>query len=256
MSAAATTTSYAFGVPDLSADAQPNPSRPLVVAFDGDDTLWHNEMLFADVEERFRQLMAPWATRDETDHALIAHERVRVDTYGFGAKSFALSMIGTALDLSDGQVSSRQLGEIVAWGDELLAMPTELIDGARQAMQTVARHHPVYIITKGDLHHQLRRVAATDLRSFCVDVEIVADKTAPTYRRILKRHGIDPASFVMVGNSISSDVQPILDIGGRAIHVPYEVTWALEVADDPEESDRWQRADAIGDVPAMIGDLA
>lgn len=242
-------------MPDPEPRTATGASNPLVVGFDGDDTLWHNERAFKATEERFHELVAPWATRAESDAALIANERVRVEFYGFGVKSFALSMVATALELSNDEIGTVGVRAILGWADELLAMPTELIPGARRVLDELAQAHRIYIITKGDLSHQQRRIDASGLRSLCTDVEVVGDKSGATYRRVLDRHDIDPAQFVMVGNSVSSDIQPVLDIGGRAIHVPYEVTWALEVADDPTDASRWRRAATISEVPALIQQL-
>jgi len=199
----------------------------LTVAFDADDTLWHNENAFADVEQLFNELVSPWADAETAERVLIAQERSRVATYGYGVKSFALSMIAAACDLSDHEIDARTLRRFVEAADDLLAMPTVAIDGAVEALEAVSAEHPTLIITKGDLHHQLRR------------------------------HRIDPARFVMIGNSIVSDVAPLVEIGARAIHVPYETTWALETAaEDPPNPDRWTRVDSIREVPGLIETIA
>lgn len=228
----------------------------LTVAFDADDTLWHNEHAFAAIEHRFAEIMAPWADAETAQAALVRRERARVTTYGYGVKSFALSMIATACELSNDQVPAALLRSLVDTADELLAMPTVLIDGALEALIEVSRAHSTMIITKGDLHHQLRRISQTDIARYCFDVEVVADKDVATYHRILHRHRIEPPGFVMVGNSIVSDVAPLLELGARAVHVPYEVTWALETATcDPPESDRWFRLESIADLPTLIESL-
>ena len=225
----------------------------LTIAFDADDTLWHNEHAFAQAEGRFNDLVAPWATAQEAQAALVAHERTRVTTYGYGVKSFALSMIATAMELSGNQISAAELRTIIDTADELLAMPTVPIDGAIETLAQVSGAFPTMIITKGDLHHQMRRIDAAGVAEHCFDVEVVADKDVDTYRRILARHRIDPERFVMIGNSIVSDVAPLLELGARAIHIPYAVTWALETtAIEPEPSDRWFRVDSIRTVPELL----
>ncbi len=229
----------------------------LTVAFDADDTLWHNENAFADVEQLFNELVSPWADAETAERVLIAQERSRVATYGYGVKSFALSMIAAACDLSDHEIDARTLRRFVEAADDLLAMPTVAIDGAVEALQAVSAEHPTLIITKGDLHHQLRRIDEANVARFCFDVEVVADKDAGTYRRILSRHRIDPERFVMIGNSIVSDIAPLVEIGARAIHVPYETTWALETAtEDPPNPDRWTSVDSIREVPDLIAAIA
>lgn len=229
----------------------------LTIAFDADDTLWHNENAFAEAEHRFDEIMAPWADAETAQRVLVEVERERVGLHGYGVKSFCLSMIAAAGKLSNNEIPTATLLEFVEIADGLMAMPTVLIDGALDAVRTLSQIYPTMIITKGDLHHQLRRIAETDLAQHCFDVEVVADKDAATYRRILARHRVEPAQLVMVGNSIVSDVAPLLEIGARAVHIPYEVTWALETAAaEPEPSDRWFRLDTIADLPQLIDSLA
>lgn len=228
----------------------------LTIAFDADDTLWHNENAFADAEHRFNEIVAPWVDADTAQRVLVDFERSHVGLYGYGVKSFSLSMIAAACDLSNNEIPAATLRTIVDTANELLAMPTVLIDGALEAVEAIAARYPTMIITKGDLHHQLRRIAEADLSRHCFDVEVVADKDAATYRRILARHRVEPADLVMVGNSIVSDVAPLLEIGARAVHIPYEVTWALETATvEPEPSERWFRLDTIRDLPALVDSL-
>lgn len=227
-------------------------SSELTIAFDADDTLWHNENAFAAAEHKFNDIVAPWAGPETAQRVLVETERAQLDLYGYGVKSFALSMITAACELSNNQIAAATLRSIIDTATELLAMPTVLIDGAAKAMKAMSDSYPTMIITKGDLHHQMRRIAEADVAQYCFDVEVVADKDCATYRRILERHRIDPADFVMIGNSIASDVAPLLELGARAVHIPYEVTWALEMAEDPEPSDRWFRVESIAEVPELI----
>lgn len=229
---------------------------PITLAFDADDTLWHNENAFADAEHRFNDLVSPWVDAEEAQRVLVDIERSNVATYGYGVKSFALSMIAAACEVSDHEISARQLRTIVDTANELLAMPTVPIDGAVDTLAQLSAEHPTMIITKGDLHHQLRRIHEVGVADYCFDVEVVADKDAATYQRILARHGVEPSNLIMIGNSVVSDVVPLLEIGARAVHIPYEVTWALETADaDPEPSDRWFRLDSITDLPNLIDQI-
>lgn len=229
----------------------------LTIAFDADDTLWHNEDAFADVEQRFVQLLSPWADKETAYDALVAHERARILSYGYGVKGFALSMIDTACELSDNKIPAASLRKIVGWADELLQMPTLLIDGAAEVLAELSDAHPVMIITKGDLHHQLRRIDEAQIAGYCFDVEVVADKDTATYDRILTRHRIDRTRFLMVGNSMVSDVTPVVELGSRAVHIPYHVTWALETADDnAAPSDSWHRIKTIKELPPLVRKLA
>ncbi len=232
-------------------------SSRLTIAFDADDTLWHNENAFADAEQYFNDIMAEWANAEEAQRVLVGYERSHVDLYGYGVKSFVLSMIAAACEISNDEVPASTIRSLTELADELLLMPTVLIDGAAEAIKEVSSHCPTMIITKGDLHHQLRRIEAADVGQYCFDVEVVADKDAATYRRILERHRIEPEQLIMVGNSIVSDVVPLIEIGARAVHIPYEVTWALETAtQDPEPSDCWFRLESITELPALIGSLS
>jgi putative hydrolase of the HAD superfamily len=229
----------------------------LTVAFDADDTLWHNENAFAAAEDHFNEIVAPWADAERAQRVLVDFERSHVGIYGYGVKSFCLSMIAAACELSNNDIPAAVLRTIIDTADELLAMPTELIDGAGEAIQAVSKKWPTMIITKGDLHHQLRRIDQADVGQYCFDVEVVADKDAATYKRILQRHRIEPENLIMVGNSIVSDVAPLLEIGARSVHIPYEFTWALETAtQDPEPSDRWFRLESISALPDLIESLS
>ena len=232
-------------------------TAPFTVAFDADDTLWHNEDAFRNVEHLFDELMAPWADAQTAQGALIQIERDNVGLYGYGVKSFALSMIAAACHLSNDEVPAATLRRFVETANDLLAMPTKLIDDARETLEAVAARFPTMIITKGDLHHQMRRLAAADISDTVFDVEVVAEKDAATYARILGRHRIDPTRFVMIGNSIVSDVAPLLELGAMALHIPYYTTWALETATaDPDPSPRWKQLDTIAQVPAALEELA
>jgi len=231
-------------------------SRSLTVAFDADDTLWHNENAFADVEQLFNDLVEPWVDATTAASRLVATERRQLATHGYGVKSFALSMIRTACELSDDEIPAATLRKFLDAADHLLTMPTVMLDGAAQVLAAVASTYPTMIITKGDLHHQLRRIAEVDIAEHCFDIEVVAEKDPATYRHILARHRIDTATFVMVGNSVVSDVAPVLEIGAMAVHIPYETTWALETGVDPEPGPRWFRRNSIRDVPALLDTLA
>lgn len=225
-------------------------SAALTVAFDADDTLWHNEDAFAAAEQRFNEIVSPWADAESAQETLVRHERARLASHGYGVKSFVISMIAAACDISNDEIGADVIRSIVDISEELLTMPTVMIDGAREAIEAVSAEYRTMIITKGDLHHQLRRIDLADVAKYCFDVEVVADKDAATYRRVLARHHVEPDGFVMIGNSVVSDVAPILEIGGRAVHVPYHVTWALETAtQDLATSDRWVRLDNLSTLP-------
>lgn len=208
-----------------------------LVGFDGDDTLWHSEQLFVDTQARYRQLLAPYVDLDDDalDARLIQVERQNLPRFGYGVMAFTLSLVETAIEVSDGRIPGRDLQAVLDLGKELLDHPVQLLDGVAEGMDALTDRYRVMVITKGDLLHQESKVARSGLADVLWQVEVVSEKDERTYQRIIDRHGIDPATFVMVGNSVRSDVLPVLAVGGRAVHIPYHVTWALEeVEPDPE----------------------
>ena len=235
--------------------ASPNqtPETLPVLGLDADDTLWENEARFHEVEGRFQVLMAPWADGDTTDSALLATERANIDRHGYGVKGFVLSMITTAVDLSKGLVESRRIGEIISWGHELLDHPIELLDGVSTAIDRLATTHRLLVITKGDLNDQMGKVARSGLADRFWQVEVVAEKDETTYAAVLDRHSIEPSTFVMVGNSVRSDVLPVLGIGGRAIHVPHTTTWVMEEPDPvAAAAAEFPVVERLADVPDLL----
>jgi len=229
-----------------------------VVAFDGDDTLWHNESIFSMTHERFAELMAPYVQVESIGERLLATEMRNLRLFGYGVKSFMLSMIETAIELSRGKVTAAEVQAIIEAGRSMLEHPVELLDGAEDAIRSVSEHHRVMLITKGDLFDQESKLARSGLGDHFDAVEIVATKDERAYRRIMNRHGADPRRFVMIGNSPRSDIVPVLDLGGWAIHVPHPLTWAHERIEDEGEMaarERFRLAASLDEVPAVIADL-
>ena len=228
-----------------------------VIALDGDDTLWHSEHLFVDTQDHFRQLVRPHVdvADDELDTRLLEVERRNLPLFGYGVKAFTLSLVETAIEVTDGRIPGRDLQAVLDLGKVLMDHPVDLLDGVLEAVDTLTDTHRVMVITKGDLLHQETKIARSGLAELFWRVEIVSEKDEATYQRILDRHGIDPATFVMAGNSVRSDVLPVLAVGGRAIHVPYSVTWALEQADpDPDLYD-FPVLGSLAELPACIASL-
>lgn len=228
-----------------------------VIAFDGDDTLWHSEQLFVDTQAAFRELLAPYVDLDEAalDAVLVRVERQNLPSFGYGVKAFTLSLIETAIDVTKGAIPSRQLQSVLDLGKELLDHPVQLLDGVAEAIDAVTDRYRVMLVTKGDLLHQESKVARSGLAELFWQVEIVSEKDPSSYRRVLQRWGIDPATFVMVGNSVRSDIVPVLDIGARAIHVPYHVTWELEHADTDPEVHVFPVLESMAELPACIASM-
>lgn len=201
------------------------------MAFDGDDTLWHSETYFALTQQRFTALLSPWCDPDETADRLLTRERDNLQSFGYGVKGFALSMIETAIEASEGSIPSAALGEIVDWARQMMDHPVDLLDGVEETLDGLQGRYPLLIITKGDLFHQESKVAASGLAERFESVHIVSEKDPQTYGRIVAGLGLtSPNQFLMVGNSARSDIEPVLAIGGQAVHVPHDITWALEHA--------------------------
>lgn len=226
------------------------------IGFDADDTLWQNETFFRLTQDRFTALLADHAEPDHLHDRLLAAERRNLGHYGFGVKGFTLSMIETAIEVTEGRVPASVIAEIMAAGREMLEHPIELLPHARDAVERLAATHRVLLITKGDLLDQERKLAQSGLGDLFHGVEIVSDKTAPTYARIFSRHGDGADQALMVGNSIKSDVIPVIEAGGFGVHVPHGLTWALEHADAPEGHPRFARLEDLGGLHDLVSQLA
>jgi putative hydrolase of the HAD superfamily len=221
-----------------------------VIGLDGDDTLWRNEEYFADTQERFRALMAPYVGEGvDVDARLAATERANLELFGYGVKGFTLSMIETAVDVTGGRVTAGDIAMLLDLGKRMLAQPVELIEGVAETIPVLAEQYRLVVITKGDLWNQEQKLARSGLSELMWRIEIVGEKDIATYQRILNGHHIDPESFLMVGNSVRSDVLPVLAVGGRAVHIPHELTWALEHA---EHDGTVPTLDSIRQLPAWL----
>ena len=202
-----------------------------MIAFDGDDTLWHNETLFSMSQERFRAILRSHLSLDlaELDARLLATERRNLAVYGYGIKGFVLSMVETAIEVTDGRIPATDIAAILSFGRAMLEHPVELIEGAREVLESLrVRDHELWLVTKGDLFDQESKIARSGLEPLFDRIEIVSEKDEATYCRLLDRNGVSADEFAMVGNSLRSDVLPVVGLGARAFHVPYQITWALE----------------------------
>ena len=227
-----------------------------VVGFDGDDTLWHSETRFHVTQGEFRDLLKRYVPDAEVDDRLAKTEMENLTIYGYGIKSFTLSMIQTAIELTERKISAADLDVILGWGKSMLMRPTELLDGVEETLRGLASHHDLLLITKGDLFDQEGKLARSGLGDLFLGVEILSEKNADSYRGVFKRRGIDPRDFVMVGNSLRSDVVPVVALGGRAVHIPYQVTWQHEEVPEDELPERgWRRISSITELPAVLGEL-
>ncbi|OSQ36601.1 HAD family hydrolase [Thalassospira mesophila] len=229
-----------------------------LIAFDGDDTLWHNEPLFRDAHVRLREMLGNHGDADRVDERLYQAELENLSIYGYGITGFTLSMIETAIEVSDKKISAAEIHELAEIGKSMLRAPTRLLDGAK----TVLRHFAdradckLILITKGDLIAQQLKIERSGLEKLFAGVEIVSEKDPLTYRNIFGRYGVEPSEAVMIGNSMKSDILPVLECGGAAIHVPYEITWVHEMVGQIEiDNDLFCEAADIAQVPELITSL-
>lgn len=225
-----------------------------LIAFDADDTLWHNESLYNMTQDRFKDLLAPYHDGQIIDRELYETEMRNLARYGYGIKSFTLSMIETAIELTDGRVGGAEIRQIIDFAHEMLAAPVRLIDGIEDVLTALGADYRLMVITKGDLFDQETKLARSGLADHFDLVEIVSNKRPATYAELLARHGIAAERFLMVGNSLPSDILPVLEIGGHGVHIPYHITWDHEVVDEAEVAD--QEYAALEDVRQLPGLLA
>lgn len=222
------------------------------IGFDADDTLWQNEAYFRLTQDRFADLLRDHAAPDHLQARLLEAERRNIGAYGFGVKGFTLSMIETAIEVTEGRVPANVIQQILGAGRAMLDHPVELLPGAQAAVAALAQSHRIVLITKGDLLHQERKLAQSGLGDHFHAVEIVSDKRAETYARVFARHGNGAEQAAMVGNSLKSDVVPALESGAFGIYVPHGLTWALEAAEEPRGHPRYaQIADLDGLAPLI-----
>ena len=222
------------------------------VGFDADDTLWHNERFFRLTQDRFEQLLADYADPAHLHQRLLEAERRNIAHYGFGIKGFTLSMIETALDITQNRVPASVIRELIEAGQEMLRHPIDLLPHARETVQAAAQNHKVLVITKGDLLDQERKLAQSGLGDLFDGVEIVSDKTPATYQALLQRHGVGATQAMMVGNSMKSDVRPMVALGGWGVFVPHGLTWELEHAEPPTDTTRFRELPSLAGIPQLL----
>jgi putative hydrolase of the HAD superfamily len=225
------------------------------IGFDADDTLWQNEQFFRMTEKRFAALLAEHAGEKHISARLLEAERRNLAVYGFGIKGFTLSMIETAIEITDGRVPASVIAEILAAGREMLDHPIETLPDARETLEKLAGSYRLVLITKGDLFDQERKLAGSGLGDLFDAVEIVSDKSAATYARIFSRHGDSAEKSMMVGNSLKSDVAPAIEAGSWGVHVPHELTWVLEHVEPPVTAPRFRQISNLAELPGLIEDI-
>lgn len=228
-------------------------TRITTIGFDADDTLWHNERFFRMTQEQFAQLLADYTDQQTLMARLLEAEKRNLGHYGFGVKGFVLSMIETAIEVTEARVPASVIKELLAAGQEMLRYPIELLPHAQDAVAALAPSHRLVLITKGDLLDQERKLAQSGLGEMFDAVEIVSEKTPSVYAGIFNRHGDGPESALMVGNSMRSDVVAPIIAGGWGVHVPHGLEWEVEWAETPAEHPRFRSISNLGLLPDLIG---
>ena len=231
-------------------------SKLTTIAFDADDTLWHNERHFKFTQKMFVDLLGDHAEPEHIHTRLQAAERKNLKFYGFGIKGFTLSMIETAIEVTGGKIEATAIAKLLEQGREMLQHPVELLPHARQTLEALHGDYKLLLITKGDLFDQERKVAASGLGEFFGGVEIVSDKTPETYAKIFKRHGTGANHGLMAGNSLKSDVIPMLKAGGYGVYIPHELTWEYEKEEVPKEHERFHEVQDLTGIAKLIETLS
>ena len=204
---------------------------PKIIAFDADDTLWHNEPYFDEAQERFCVLFQDYASSQEILGLILNHQVKNLPLYGFGIKAFTLSMIESALELTNHKISGQNIQKVIQIGKDLLQKPVELLPNVTEVLEQLKESHKLIVATKGDLKDQHRKLHDSGIGAYFHHIEVMSDKAELDYEKMLGRLDCKPEDFLMIGNSLKSDVLPILNIGGHAIHIPYHTTWEYEKID-------------------------
>ncbi len=223
-----------------------------VIAFDADDTLWVNEPYFQETEEKFCELLAPYLSRHSLSQELFKTEIANLKLYGYGIKGYILSMIEAALVISENTISIEIIEKIIQYGKELLEKPIELLDGVEETLETLQSQYKLVVATKGDLLDQRRKLHNSGLGKYFHHIEVMSDKQEKDYTDLVQRLDIHSSEFLMIGNSLKSDVLPVLGIGGHAIHIPFHTTWAHEKIDHLVEHENFRDFEKIQDVLTLF----
>lgn len=211
-----------------------NYSNIKVIGFDADDTLWVNETYFRDAEVAFAQLLSPYETLNKIDQELFKMEMKNLPLYGYGVKGFVLSMVETAIELSNNNVSAKTMKAILDIGKDMLEKPIELLDGVETVLKECSKNYRLILATKGDLLDQERKLEKSGLLDYFHHIEVLSDKKEANYSRLLNHLDIKPSQFLMIGNSLKSDILPLVNIKAHAIHVPFHTTWIHEQVAEEE----------------------
>lgn len=223
-----------------------------IIAFDADDTLWVNEPYFQETEHKFCALLEDYLSHHTVGHELFKTEIANLALYGYGVKGFMLSMVETAIRVSNGTVSASTIEKMLDYGKQLLAKPIELLEGVAEVLSVLKQHFLLVVATKGDLLDQQRKLKNSGLAPYFHHIEIMSDKQPEDYKNLINRLSISPDQFLMVGNSLKSDVLPVLELGSHSIHIPFHTTWAHEKVDAQVNHPNFWHADNIRQIPKHL----
>lgn len=227
-----------------------------MIAFDADDTLWQTEQLYVAAQTTFKELLSQYHAPEWIEARLYEAEMRNLQHFGYGIKAFALSMIETAVELTEGRITGKDIQTLIDLAKSMLLADIELLEYVADTLAHLAEHYPLMIITKGDLRDQEGKIARSGLSHYFHHIEIVSDKSSQNYSHIMKRYNISPERFVMVGNSLRSDILPVLALGACAIYVPHPLTWAHEAAEPPTKDQAgFYEIDHVGRLPDLLAAL-
>jgi putative hydrolase of the HAD superfamily len=227
-----------------------------VIAFDADDTLWHNERIYNAAQAKYHDLLVQYHSIEWIDDRLYQTEMHNLEHFGYGIKAFALSMIETAVELTEGRIAGSDIQKIIDIARGMLTAEVELLEHVDETIMALAKTYPLMVITKGDLRDQEMKINRSGLAQYFQHIEIVSDKNQAGYAALLQQHGIPPGRFLMVGNSLRSDILPVLALGAAAVYVPYSLTWAHESAEKPpSDTPRFYHLEHLGQLPDLLTKL-
>lgn len=222
------------------------------IAFDADDTLWVNEPYFQETEHKFIGLLEHLLEPHEISRELLKIELQNIPRYGYGVKAFTLSLIETALKISNGSLKSETIGRIIDFGKQQLDRDVELIDGVEDTLKALVGKYRLVVATKGDLRDQERKLQKSGLEDYFHHVEIMSEKSPSDYSKLLKHLDVQPEEFLIVGNSLKSDILPVLQLGGYGIHIPFHTHWSLDKVDVKIDNPRFKEASSIAEAKQII----
>lgn len=223
-----------------------------VIAFDADDTLWVNEPYFREVEDRFCAILEDYLPMHSSAKELFKIEMQNLELYGYGIKAFMLSMIETISVITESKGSLKLVEETIKLGKEMLEKPIELLDGVEETLKALKGKYRLVVATKGDLLDQERKLKKSGLEDYFHHIEIMSDKRVADYQKLIKHLDIKPEEFLMIGNSVKSDILPVLELGGWGLHVPYHTTWAHELVDVKIENERFKQVEKLDEVLGFL----